>query len=256
MINVKLILKGFGVMLMELIEQMKIYKSRINVFANISGEWWIIDGNANFADGDIGDLNHEAYVIQFASEKILSELGIDLSRIDDVGSLNNHEDLIIEILANDSDFVKKYLSDDLGEEIEDLHAVKEVLNYDPAKAIINYLKEKSKLTDIDDLVMIGYGSSSIDVRLFSMKNWGWKRVANSAIETWTFSEKDFNDIKSGLYEIINDEDISDKTCWLEIRSRKFAVDNFPIEILADGNYRQAISFIKEANSKTKVIKIS
>ena len=29
----------------------------------VQGEWWIIDGQANFCDGDIGDWTHEGYVV-------------------------------------------------------------------------------------------------------------------------------------------------------------------------------------------------
>ena len=27
------------------------------------GEWWIISGQANYADANIGDMNHSGYVI-------------------------------------------------------------------------------------------------------------------------------------------------------------------------------------------------
>ena len=42
------------------------------------GEWWIIDGQALFADAKIGDMNHSGYVI----ETILSNYDIDVERFD------------------------------------------------------------------------------------------------------------------------------------------------------------------------------
>ena len=36
----------------------------------IRGEYWIIDGSATFADGDVGDMNHEGYAIDHARHRI------------------------------------------------------------------------------------------------------------------------------------------------------------------------------------------
>lgn len=45
---------------------------------NLSGEYWIIDGVSMYADGDIGQYNHEGYVIDY----ILSNYGIDYDEYD------------------------------------------------------------------------------------------------------------------------------------------------------------------------------
>lgn len=42
------------------------------------GEWWIIDGTAQFADSNIGDMNHSGYVI----DSILSNHDLDSDRFD------------------------------------------------------------------------------------------------------------------------------------------------------------------------------
>jgi hypothetical protein len=50
--------------LIKLKEQWKILSERHLIESSIvSGEYWIIEGSAIFADGDVGDMNHEAHVI-------------------------------------------------------------------------------------------------------------------------------------------------------------------------------------------------
>ena len=45
--------------------------------AKLRGEWWIIDGNASFADGDIGDYNHEAVAIEYAQSQVKNAMITD-----------------------------------------------------------------------------------------------------------------------------------------------------------------------------------
>lgn len=42
----------------------------------LRGEWWIIDGSASYADGDIGNMNHEAYVIEHVRCDIADKCGM------------------------------------------------------------------------------------------------------------------------------------------------------------------------------------
>jgi hypothetical protein len=64
------------------------------------GEWWIDEsGNTVFADGDVGDANHEAVVIMTLASEILSHFGIDS---DPEGSgIVNYEDSIKQTLIDD-----------------------------------------------------------------------------------------------------------------------------------------------------------
>jgi hypothetical protein len=43
----------------------------------IRGEYWIIDGAATYADGDIGDTNHEGYALDHLRRKVLDAADID-----------------------------------------------------------------------------------------------------------------------------------------------------------------------------------
>ena len=57
--------------------QSKTSKSQIRIHAQ-SGEWWIIDQSAHFADAEIGDVNHSGMVI----DAILSNYDLDPDRFD------------------------------------------------------------------------------------------------------------------------------------------------------------------------------
>ena len=53
----------------------------------ITGEYWIDDGNVQYADGDIGDYNHEALAVQHVCHQFIDqlrdlaeELGVELDR--------------------------------------------------------------------------------------------------------------------------------------------------------------------------------
>lgn len=43
----------------------------------IRGEYWIIDGSPNYADGDIGDTNHEGYALNHLRRLVLEAVDID-----------------------------------------------------------------------------------------------------------------------------------------------------------------------------------
>lgn len=45
--------------------------------ATIRGEYWIIDGSTNYADGDIGDTNHEGFALDHLRRRVLEAVNID-----------------------------------------------------------------------------------------------------------------------------------------------------------------------------------
>ena len=61
------------------------------------GEWWILpDGSAVFADGDVGDSNHEGHVIETLSREIYEHF---LGEVyDDIGLLSDYEDSLLHAL--------------------------------------------------------------------------------------------------------------------------------------------------------------
>lgn len=69
------------------ISKVKTYNWRFSktVTTSITGEYWIENGSSTYADGDIGDMNHEGYVIdyiqrQYASDEFCNAEYVDWDR--------------------------------------------------------------------------------------------------------------------------------------------------------------------------------
>jgi hypothetical protein len=144
-----------------------------------NAEWWLIDGQAVFADGDIGDINHEGYVIQ----ALMSELVEDVNT--ETGSRIDPEYADTPTL----DFeIRKYLDIDPTDMDED----KKVENF-----IINELGFSREKLDVIQ--------GKVDARDYGMKVLGWKRVHGTSIQTWTLEDKDLKEIADAMYDACQEE---------------------------------------------------
>jgi hypothetical protein len=153
--------------------------------SNFRGEYWIQDGYVQFADGDVGDLNHEAIVIQNAAGQVLSEIGIDA----DEPYLEDMKDEIYEAIQDG-------LPDEIREKYENIEiTIQDCLKY--------YGKHVLHNAKFDELVDAAY--DRIDVRRFAMREWGWKAIRGNVVDTWNITPKDLSQISSGLYEAYSHE---------------------------------------------------
>jgi hypothetical protein len=157
----------------------------------LSGEYWFDDsGSTMYADGDVSDMNHEAYVIQACQGELLGHFNMSA---DEYGDMESYEEPILDHIVDDMDIE----DDDLREE------TLENLKHDPASAIIEYLKKHGE-KDPDDLVMNAYGSSR-DAREYAIKNWGWSRVAGDSIETKELTRETLRVIAHGINNALEEE---------------------------------------------------
>lgn len=170
---------------------MEMYYDDVEETVGISGEYWFDEnGNTQYADGDISDMNHEAYVIQTCQSEVLGHFGMGA---DEYGDMESYEEPILDIIVADMDIE----DDDLREETLDK------LKHDPSSAIIDYLK-KQGVKEPDDLVMNAYGSSR-DAREYAIKNWGWSRVAGDSIETKELTKETLKTIARGINNALEEE---------------------------------------------------
>ena len=163
-------------------------------FSQIQGEYWITDsGQVMGADGDIGDYNHESYVIQ----SILGSYDMD------------YESNMVDI--EDPAFLENFVTENFEEcvdllvqqgniKLEEVEALLEdpVTNHEEVVsqiAISDVMKIKGASDDEIEVV-----SGYMDARSFAMANWGWKRLEGDHVETWTLTPGDMDTIASGLYE--------------------------------------------------------
>ena len=193
--------------------------------AYLDGEWWIINGSALFADGDVGDFNHEAYSIQYAQDILMDG-------------------------QEDWESWKHSKALDLVEEIKDnydedrYYEMKSEAESDPESFILNHLEEAG----IDaDTFFVANGNSN-DPRTWSMKTLGWKRLAGNSITTWTLSSADLESIKSGIWDAYGESDSLDKEKFdIEVASNNRMYWGVPINKIESGDLSQ----LKDYGSRSK-----
>lgn len=159
------------------------------------GEWWIDEtGGTEYADGDVGDFNHEAVVIGKLNRDILAHFGIDV----DEGGISNYEDEIKQSLIDDDRLTEDELHEwDFGR--------------GPSEVLVKKLLEDHAFGDqkqTEEAVYIAYGSATRDARDYAMKYWRWKVMKTAGkyieIQTWHLKPDDLQIIVKGIWDIMDD----------------------------------------------------
>jgi hypothetical protein len=213
------------------LDEMKIYLNEA-----LRGEWWIQDGQSVYADGDVGDINHEAHVINVLRSEILTYLGVDLVNYDYAPDFNDVAD---EILDNIKDELTK-------EEIEDWVEHNEYYN-----VIATYLKrkgDKNIKTKLSYLKGHNDSGQTMDAREYGLKYLGWVRVKGNEIQVNTLTSEDLKNITKGLYDAYNEElektnvqdvdetnPMGEYTFNIDVLSTKSYYRNVPWSVLAKDN---------------------
>ena len=179
-----------------------------------TGEWWIVDGQSIYADGDIGEMNHEAYVIdsiqrKYAYDEFCASDWVDWDAFKKQLGIETYDEQY-GMKPNDQ-YQKKYQ--------------KELLTL-----AIKKLKEMG-MTDEEYLIAEGHG----DARVYGMENLGWKRVKMNNIQTKTLTPDDLKDIANGLYDANNELSDNDETPFnIEVVSTGALYQDVPYKIICDG----------------------
>lgn len=178
----------------------------------LSGEYWFDDsGTTMYADGDVGDMNHEAYVIQACNNAILSHF--------DIYSENDSIESVERVI------LKKIIDSLNIEDEEEYDKVWFEMTEDPASAIIEYL-EKDNFENANDTVFIAYGSSR-DAREYAIKNWGWARVHGNSIEVQTLNTETLKNVKRGISNALEEEgNVSTEEEWLAAELAEYYISTY------------------------------
>lgn len=213
------------------------------MITTIRGEYWFDErGDTMYADGDVGDMNHEAYVIQRCTGQVIShfDLSFDLDEV----SLESFESAILEHIISELD---------IEDEDEKEEAVFEIEN-DPANAIIKYLVDNNFETpeDATDLVLMGYGSST-DAREYAIKKWNWARVHRDSIEVNKLDRETLKNVAKGIDSVLSEESIGDNAemDYDESDDQELFEDIFEIYDDEEG-YAERLEAFKELPTYDKV----
>lgn len=147
------------------------------------GEYWLLpDGSRVFADGDVGDYNHEGYVVSVIIDKICDFLDIQ-NTFDDDGAM-------FRCTLGDHIYPERY-----GWDEEDPH---DRLAKELVKARV------FKQDEIED-VFSAFTGNTTDARALAINRWKWIRIAGPNAEVPSMDENTLAHLGNGLLDIIDDE---------------------------------------------------
>lgn len=163
---------------------------------DIHGEYWIIDGSVDFADGDIGDRNHEGIAIdhiisQYSDrvESMAEDLGIDASKINSYGEPDS--EAMTKVLNSIHDY--------LVEGPEDERVDPETL-MSKQQADAHIMEELG--CDADAYEILNGGG---DARSYVMEHLGWIAVRSNNVELFGYDAGRQKEIADGVGNILYDE---------------------------------------------------
>lgn len=156
----------------------------------ISGEYWFDDrGDTMYADGDVGDMNHEMYVEQRVTSTILNYFDLELNEWN-YFNLSDYFDEIKTIL------LKKIDADD-----ESLEKFEEDFWHDPKQMIEDYivLEFNEPREKISKMLYMR------DAREYAIEEWGWSRVHGKHIEVNRLTNEQLKIVSSGIWNALDEE---------------------------------------------------
>lgn len=162
----------------------------------IGGEYWIQDGRVDFADGDVGEQNHEMIALNaIASEHsdnlldYAEELGVDTERLDKYDE--NPFSVVSEL-------------------IQGIHHALVEMGFAPVQTAAEMIKRLN--INMEVYKMLGGGG---DARLYMMKKEGWIAIRSNNIELFGYNEEKRKDLVSGVEEILDQEGIEESDEQIE-----------------------------------------
>ena len=186
-----------------------------------SGEWWIIDGQAIYADGDVGDMNHSGYVMEHVAHEIADMMGYSFD--DEFFEWGDIQTRIIENMVNEGELNQKILSDLTTKQFEKI-ALKNGVTQEQLDAI----------------------NDRIDPRDYGMQHLGWKRVQGSNVQTFTMSSDDLRNIAQGLDDTLDEdiegEDTRDPEYTIEVLATRKIYYGVPLSVINKANPMEIVTY--------------
>jgi hypothetical protein len=164
---------------------------------SITGEYWIIDGTANYADGDVSDTNHEGYALDYLRRRVLDALEVYPDDCYDwEAEIQNIPEALCEKLGMNADDLEFPAAErDVHDELV-RHA--DALELDP-----------------EDITMAFY-YGTMDVRDYMGKKHGWIVLHGNRAGCWFLTRDTLKQIAEGVDEILGEEGSEDEDDDVEL----------------------------------------
>lgn len=137
----------------------------------MNGEWWYDGYSLQYADGDIGDMNHEGMAMAHFAGMVLDALGIDND--DRSMSLEAYQEEISSIIGEGM-----YIAAAIGEDVSGI----------PAN------------------ILVGLATGVCDPVFGAVKYLGWIRIKGHHVEAWELNTSTLRDICRAVDDILEDTD--------------------------------------------------
>jgi hypothetical protein len=152
------------------------------------GEFWIQDGSVEFADGDVGEFNHEGIAYQEACRKLSDELGLEFD-----GEFDPFYEAIVEYAAE--------LQEANGQEVSEMNT---------PQAIDVILRDNGKdPAQFRGLIACALMDPSADPREYAMKHWGWIWCKQRWFGVGKWDDQTKRNLISGANEILEQDGFYD-----------------------------------------------
>jgi hypothetical protein len=178
------------------------YKKLKLSFIKVASEYWINeDGQEFFADGDVGDYNHEAYV----TEQLVAQYALPFDphsaqEKDWVAWITNNVDQVIQHSQQNHIWDQT-----LTQQIQQLRSQNNLQSIGRI-LFADGLVDDQTMYDCynvpNDVRSVLNGQA--DGREYAIKNWNWKRVQGNNVDTWQLTPADVDIIIKGMEGIHSD----------------------------------------------------
>jgi hypothetical protein len=182
------------------------HKSPSFLTASLRGEYWIIDGDPVFADGDVGDTNHSKMVLE---NLVLNEAASALDMNE-----REAEELWDRVVVSGQGF-----------SAEEIALLKEYGMNDDAISTMN---------------------GRMDPRDYGLEHLGWARIKGNSIQVGNLNDSTLIDIAKGISEALFQEgdetDHSDETFSVSVGSTNKLFSDVPFSVLESGSVANLIQY--------------
>jgi hypothetical protein len=165
---------------------------------DLQGEFWIQYGRSLFADGDIGDMNHEGYAIDSAQREVIDAMGASEFSDDEYADWDGFEAWLDEQYEEDQD------------------------------KIAAALKEAGVS---DELYQAALGMG--DVRAFAIEHWGWIRLAGNDAQMGALTKSSLDNLANGIDDAYQNEDLDNQSFNIETKTGYYT--DVPWSVLESGD---------------------
>lgn len=238
-----------------------IWEKYQTLYESIEGEYWIDEGgDVMFADGDIGDMNHAAYVLERVMGELFGYFEMESDEYAGDFTDGDNDKKLIEFFVNeyenleefeDSDLVANEIKSDLepqGIDWSDENQRNEYV-YENIKHLATLYLKTQGVENAEKMIGLGFGDE--DPIEYSIQEYGWKRVHGNWIQTWNLTQEDLKTIIDGLYSIFEQEmgdgyiesGRAEKEMFnIDVTSSGRVFYDIPFHVLFDGNLRKLIPY--------------